>query len=58
MNLNGQEFSAERLMEVVQRAGALPATEIVRAVFASVEEFRAGAPPNDDMTVVAVKIIT
>ena len=56
MNDAGQEFTSERLIEVVERTHDLPAAKIVEAVFAAVEEWRAGAPPNDDMTAVAVKI--
>ena len=56
MNSAGQEFSAERLMAVVEGARQLSAADAVKAIFAAVEEFRAGAPPNDDMTAVVVKI--
>ena len=56
MNTAGQEFSAERLMAVVAGARQLSASDTVAAIFAAVEEFRAGAPPNDDMTAVVVKI--
>ncbi|HTI38309.1 MAG TPA: GAF domain-containing SpoIIE family protein phosphatase [Vicinamibacterales bacterium] len=56
MNPAGQEFSAERLMGVVEGARQLTAGEMVAAIFAAVEEFRAGAAPNDDMTAVVVKI--
>jgi sigma-B regulation protein RsbU (phosphoserine phosphatase) len=56
MNDAGQEFTAERLMKVVERSHELPAQKVVDAIFAAVEEWRAGAPPNDDMTAVALKI--
>ena len=56
MDAAGQEFSAERLMKVVEGSRQLTAAETVAAIFAAVEEFRAGAPPNDDMTAVVVKI--
>ena len=56
MNDAGQEFTSERLIEVVESVHNLPAQQIVDAVVAAVEEWRAGAPPNDDMTAVAVKI--
>ena len=56
MNEAGQEFTSERLMEVVERAAHLPAAKIVQAICDAVEAWRAGAPPNDDMTAVAVKI--
>jgi sigma-B regulation protein RsbU (phosphoserine phosphatase) len=56
MNDAGQEFTAERLIEIVESSHGLPSQQIVDAVFAAVEQWRAGAPPNDDMTAVAVKI--
>jgi phosphoserine phosphatase RsbU/P len=58
MNFAGQEFTSERLVQVVERVQHLPAQKIVDAIVAAVEEWRAGAPPNDDMTAVAVKITT
>lgn len=56
MNGRGEEFTAERLMEVVKGAHDRSAREIVHEIVAAVERWRAGAPPNDDMTVVALKI--
>jgi sigma-B regulation protein RsbU (phosphoserine phosphatase) len=56
MNYAGQEFTSERLIQVVDAVHHLPAAKIVEAVVAAVDEWRAGAPPNDDMTAVAVKI--
>ncbi|HKB11892.1 MAG TPA: GAF domain-containing SpoIIE family protein phosphatase [Vicinamibacterales bacterium] len=52
----GREFGADRLLPIVDATCARPAREIVDAIFAAVHEFRADTPPNDDMTVVAVKI--
>jgi phosphoserine phosphatase RsbU/P len=56
MDPGGQEFTATRLVEVVGRSRELGPREVVANIFAAVEAFRAGAPPNDDMTAVAVKI--
>jgi serine phosphatase RsbU (regulator of sigma subunit) len=56
MNVNGEEFGAARLMEVVETFREIPPRPLVDAIFAAVEGFRHGAPPNDDMTAVAVKI--
>jgi phosphoserine phosphatase RsbU/P len=55
MNARGEEFTAARLIEVVKGARAQTAREIVQAVVSAVEQWRSGAPPNDDMTVVALK---
>lgn len=56
MNDAGQEFTAERLIQVVEADHDLSSARIVQAIVAAVEQWRAGAPPNDDMTAVAVKI--
>jgi sigma-B regulation protein RsbU (phosphoserine phosphatase) len=57
MNVNGEEFGAERLIAVVERTRQLAPRAIVDEIFQSVESYREGAAPNDDMTAVAVKII-
>src|SRR5687768_1517460 len=56
MNERHQEFTPERLLEVVIGARLLPAGQIVQRIVSAVAEHRAGFPPNDDMTVVAIKI--
>ena len=56
MNALGQEFTASRLLDVVGRSRDLPAAKIVGAIFQAVAEWRGDAPPNDDMTAVAVRI--
>jgi sigma-B regulation protein RsbU (phosphoserine phosphatase) len=56
MNVDGEEFGAARLIEVVETFRELPPRPVVDAIFAAVEGFRHGAPPNDDMTAVAVRI--
>jgi sigma-B regulation protein RsbU (phosphoserine phosphatase) len=57
MNSRGEEFTAARAMDVVRKHRELTAREIVQAMVVAVEEHRGGFPPNDDMTVVALKII-
>jgi sigma-B regulation protein RsbU (phosphoserine phosphatase) len=51
-----REFGTARLIEIVREHCSRPAREIVDRIFAAVQEFRADALPNDDMTAVAVKI--
>ncbi len=58
MNERGHEFTAERLLDVVSRSRELPPAKLVQAIFAAVEEWRGTAPPNDDMTAVAVRLTT
>jgi phosphoserine phosphatase RsbU/P len=56
MNAAGQEFTSERLIEVVSEVRELSAQKIVDRIFAAVAAWRGDAPPNDDTTAVAVKI--
>lgn len=56
MDSRGEEFTTARLTEVVQAVRDRPAADIVNAIVAGVEAHRAGFPPNDDSTVVVVKI--
>ena len=56
MNDAGGEFTSERIIEVVNQSVQLPAAKIVEALVTAVDEWRAGAPPNDDMTAVVLKI--
>lgn len=56
MDPNGQEFTAERLRQVVANSRDRSAADVVRTIFDAVEAFRAGAAPNDDTTAVAVRI--
>jgi sigma-B regulation protein RsbU (phosphoserine phosphatase) len=58
MNDLGEEFTAARLIDVVAGARELPAGRIVEAIVHAVTAWRGEAPPNDDMTAVAVKITT
>jgi sigma-B regulation protein RsbU (phosphoserine phosphatase) len=56
MDSRGEEYTSDRLLEVVSAARDLPARGIADAILASVDEHRAGFPPNDDSTVVVVRI--
>jgi len=56
MDRDGREFGAGRLVDEVGAAREASAREIVDRISAAVEDFRGAIPPNDDMTIVAVKI--
>ena len=56
MNAAGQEFTGERLMQVVRESATLPPQKVVDAVFDAVKRWRGDEPQNDDMTAVAVRI--
>jgi sigma-B regulation protein RsbU (phosphoserine phosphatase) len=56
MNAAGEEFTPGRLLDVVAGARDQPASEIVARIAGAVEAHRAGFPPNDDTTIVALRI--
>jgi sigma-B regulation protein RsbU (phosphoserine phosphatase) len=56
MNVDGEEFGAPRLLEIVNESRQLDAKGVVAAIVAAVDAFRGGFAPNDDMTAVAVRI--
>jgi sigma-B regulation protein RsbU (phosphoserine phosphatase) len=55
-NAAGEEFTAERLIEVIRNTPRSTAGDVVDAIMDAVEAFRGDAPQNDDMTAVAVRI--
>jgi sigma-B regulation protein RsbU (phosphoserine phosphatase) len=56
MNRRGEEFGSERLVEVVGRSIGRTAAEIAAEIERDVEVHRDGFPPNDDMTIVVLRI--
>jgi sigma-B regulation protein RsbU (phosphoserine phosphatase) len=54
MDLGGQDYGEGRLQEAWQRHGTLPPAEFIAKVMAEIEEFRAGAPQSDDITLVVL----
>jgi sigma-B regulation protein RsbU (phosphoserine phosphatase) len=56
MNSKSDEFGSQRLIEIVSKTRDLTAKEIVHSIVQGVNAHRAGFPPNDDTTVVALKI--
>ncbi len=57
MNSRFEEFTADRGCSTSsRRPGDRNAREIVHAIVEAVAEHRAGYPPNDDMTVVVLKL--
>ena len=55
-NEAGQEFGAQRVIDLVEQTHELPAKEIVNAMFGAVQSFCGDAEQSDDRTVVALKI--
>jgi len=56
MNSRSEEFTSARLIDVVRRHRDRSAREIVQAVLQAVDDHRAGFPPNDDTTVVVLRM--
>ena len=56
MNTRSEEFGAERLVEVVRASRHLTADEIALAIETAVAAHRDGCPPNDDMTIVVLRL--
>jgi serine phosphatase RsbU (regulator of sigma subunit) len=54
-NLEMEEFTDARLVEVLRGAAALPSREIIGMVNSRLMAFTAGAPQSDDITTVAVR---
>ncbi len=50
-----EEFGEERLLEAMRRHRALPATQLAEALLCSVRDWLAGAPQEDDLTVVVLR---
>ena len=53
--LDGTQFGAKRLEEIVLRCQHLPAAELIRALENALAEFTGGATPSDDVTLMVVK---
>ena len=49
------QFGTERLVEVLRDTAARPASEILDSVFLAIDEFAAGAPQHDDITMLVLK---
>ena len=49
------QFGTERLVDVLRSTSALPAMEILDAVFDAIDNFAAGAPQHDDITMLVLK---
>jgi phosphoserine phosphatase RsbU/P len=54
---SGELFGDARLEKALRSCGGRPADETMRTVVAAVEQFAAGAPPEDDITLLVVKYL-
>ena len=55
-NPNQEQFGDERMLEFLHHAHFKDAEELVETLKAEVERFRDGADPNDDMTMLCLKV--
>ena len=55
-NPNQEQFGDERMLEFLHHAHFKNAEELVETLKAEVERFRDGADPNDDMTMLCLKV--
>ena len=53
-NSQGEEFSPERLQDVLVEQNSNPATILVDSVVHAIDQFSAGIPREDDVTIVAI----
>jgi phosphoserine phosphatase RsbU/P len=57
MNADLEEWGEERLITAAKLSTHLSAQDIVTAVIASADRFTAGAPQNDDLSLVVLKVL-
>ncbi len=56
MTRDEEEWGEERMLAAAVAACDLPVEEVVQAVFAAADEFTAGAPQHDDMSLLILKL--
>jgi phosphoserine phosphatase RsbU/P len=56
MNNDDEEFDEPRLMETIRGGEGLNASDLIDRVMAACDEFAAGAPQHDDMTLVIARV--
>ncbi|HYV07122.1 MAG TPA: SpoIIE family protein phosphatase, partial [Blastocatellia bacterium] len=57
MNSADEEWGEERLIETAKRCDGLSAAEVLARLVQGADEFAAGAPQHDDMTVIVVRVV-
>jgi sigma-B regulation protein RsbU (phosphoserine phosphatase) len=56
-NTAGETFGDERLLRAVGSNLGRSATDLVHGTFKTVSKFAAGAPPEDDLTLLAIEYL-
>jgi len=57
MDIHGNQFGLERLVNAVRRERLAPAQQIVEAVLAEVDRFSRGGPHDDDRVILILKVL-
>jgi sigma-B regulation protein RsbU (phosphoserine phosphatase) len=57
MNCSLEEWGEKRLIAAAREAGDLPAEAVIAGITRAADEFAAGAPQHDDMTLVVVRAV-
>ena len=58
MTADGEEWSEDRLIERLTPVSVdMPAAALVKCLFDAADEFAAGAPQHDDMTLLVLKML-
>ena len=55
-NQSQEQFGDDRLVELLQTMGDAKAQKVVETLRTAVEEHRQGAEPNDDMTIMCLRV--
>ncbi len=58
MTVDGEEWSEDRLIELLATYPDMPAAALVKLLFDAADDFAGGAPQHDDMTLVVLKLST
>jgi serine phosphatase RsbU (regulator of sigma subunit) len=56
MNIKRQEYGDKRLQNFVKDHLNASPSSLIHSLVANVNEFTAGAPVKDDMTIIAIKV--
>ena len=56
-NESGEMFGKERLKSLIRKYDGYSSEEIISAIINSLKEFQGTAKPEDDVTIVVVKIV-
>jgi sigma-B regulation protein RsbU (phosphoserine phosphatase) len=57
LNLQGEEFGENQMIEAVKTGEALAATALIRHILSATDEFTGSAPQHDDMTLVVLRVV-